>query len=120
MTLHKLIGYSIATFHAILIGTVLVTPFITSNLVLLATVFVIDLITVISWPIFDNKCILTIVEGKFLDGEENSLEKNSTAYFNQMLGRFVPKELIMKVNTLRPYFMMFFTGCKMLPILASI
>ena len=39
MSLNKVIGYSIAVLHAVLIGFVLITPFVTSNLILLATVF---------------------------------------------------------------------------------
>ena len=118
MSLNKVIGYSIAVLHAVLIGFVLITPFVTSNLILLATVFLIDLLTVISWPIFDNKCWITILEGKFLGGEGHSWEKSSISYFNQVLGKWLPKDTINCWNTMRPYCMMFFTGCKMLPILS--
>ena len=120
MTLNKIIGYSIAIFHAAICLFALVTPFITSNLVLLATVFVLDLITIISWPIFDNRCIITIWEGYFLGEKYDSWRKSSVAYYNQILGRWVQQDSLQFWATMRPYFMMFFTGCKMLPILASI
>ncbi len=118
MILNKVIGYSIATVHVAMFLFALITPFITSNLILLASVFLLDLVTVISWPIFDNRCIITMMEGYFLGGEYNSWRKSSLAYFNQILERWIQSDSLQKWNTLRPYCMMFFTGCKMLPILA--
>ncbi len=111
-------GIAVALFHAVLITVAFVTPFITSSLPLLAAIFLIDLFTVLSWTLFDNKCFLTIIEGKLLGSEKKSFEHMSMAQFNQLLSRWIPPDAVMMFNTLRPYCMMFFTGCKMLPLLA--
>lgn len=111
-------GIAVALFHAVLITVAFVTPFITSSLPLLAAIFLIDLFTVLSWTLFDNKCFLTIIEGSLIGSEKKSFEHMSMAQFNQLLSRWVPKDAVMMFNTLRPYCMMFFTGCKMLPLLA--
>ncbi len=111
-------GILVATLHAAVVAFAIVTPFITTNVLLLGAVFLIDFFTVILWVVFDNKCFMTIIESKLLGGKTNSFEHMSMALFNQILSRWIPKDAVMMFNTLRPYCMMFFTGCKMLPLLA--
>lgn len=111
-------GILVATLHAALVTYAIVIPFITNNLLLLASAFLIDLFTVILWVAFDNKCFITIIESKLLGGNANSLEHMNMAYFNKILSRWFSPNDVAMFNTLRPYCMMFFVGCKMLPLLA--
>ncbi len=111
-------GILVAILHAAVVAFAIVTPFITTNVLLLGAAFLIDFFTVILWVVFDNKCFITIIESKLLGGRTNSLEHMNMAYFNKILSRWFSPTDVAMFNTLRPYCMMFFTGCKMLPLLA--
>ncbi len=113
-----LAGIIIAILHALLVLFVVITPFITSSLPLLLAVFLIDLFTVVLWVVFNNRCFLTIIETKLLGDETKTYEQMNMAYFNKLLSRWFSPNDVAMFNTLRPYCMMFFTGCKMLPLLA--
>ena len=120
MGIYKSFGYLIAILHGVIMMVVTIIPFISSSLPILLAVFVFDLLTVISWVIFNNKCIVTIVEEALIGDNKLTLEEGGSAYFNRFLGIWISPSFIRTYNTMRPYCMMFFTGCKMLPILAVI
>jgi hypothetical protein len=119
MNAKQIVGYGVAFLHSILVWVVIGLPIVSSNIFILAGCFLVELGVVISWALFDDKCLISVFESMLLDNNiPDSFKNGRIAYFNHFIARYFSEDFVMMFHRLRPYCMMFFTGCKMLPILA--
>jgi hypothetical protein len=119
MNYKQAFGYIIAGIHAFAAVFLIIIPFLTSNITILIVIILIELITLLSWRLFNDKCIISIIESNLFDNTINSTVKSGdmTLFIHKLT--YIFGEPIMKlVQVIRPYCMMCICALKI--ILASI
>lgn len=114
MKLKQLIGYLLAGLHSLFSWGLVITAIVTSNFAILISVFVIEVLTVVSWRIFDNKCPLTMLESHFLDDVDPNVKAGKISFFNYHLTRYFSDSAISTAQVVRPYTTMLISGMKLL------
>jgi hypothetical protein len=114
MPMQHWLGYILAGIHSVISLILLITPFVTQNIILLGSIFLIDLLTIISWRFFNDRCFLSIVEANFLDGVDNRVKNGKISYFNHKLAGIFGSSIAETLQRVRPYVMMCVCGGKIL------
>jgi hypothetical protein len=114
MRVKQLFGYILAGLHSIFSWSLVIIAIVTSNFAILISLIAIEILTVISWRLFDNKCPLTILESKFLDGVDPKVQSGKISFFNYHLSRYFSESSISTAQVVRPYTTILISGAKLL------
>lgn len=107
MNAKQMVGYVIAGVHAFFAVFLLILPFLTSNITILVGVFAIELIALISWRIFNDKCIISIIESNlFNDSIDATVKSGNMTLFIHKLSYIFGEPVMKLVQVVRPYCMM--------------
>ena len=119
MNYTQMFGYLIAAIHATGALLLIIVPFLTSNIVILILIFIIHLVILLLWGIFNNKCIISIFEASLFDNTINDTVKGGHMnLFIHKLTYIFGEPLIKTIQAYQPYCMMCICALKI--ILASI